>query len=159
MCDVCHVLSSFLHLIALVPNHYLISIFRILSRASHRLVPDSSTVTTDVTGDDGLDTTTAYDDTESSITSVSQIGQRHRQQQQQRASRPHRPPRLPGPGIQGPPGAVPGTSASVVGGATTETSSMMSSEIESSVYDEDDDINSLASSSRYHQNLLIFNLN
>ena len=109
------------------------------------MVPDSST-TTDVTGD-GLDTTTAYDDTESSITSVSQIGQRHRQQQQQQARRHHRPPRLPGPGIQGPPGAVPGTSASVVG-ATTETSSMMSSEIESSVYDEDDDINSLASSSR-----------
>ena len=49
-------------------------------------VVDAST-TTDVTGGDGLDTTTAFDDTESSITSVSQIGQRHhhlRHHQQQR---------------------------------------------------------------------------
>jgi len=109
-----------------------------------------------------------YDDTESSITSVSQIAMnRRRREAAARASgnprgdglnahrRGNRPPRLPGPGIPVPSGA--GGSASTVGlnpmgpitTTATETSSMLSSDVESSLYEDTEDINSMASSSRF----------
>ena len=69
--------------------------------------------------------------------------------------RGNRPPRLPGPGIPVPSGA--GGSASTVGlnpmgpitTTATETSSMLSSDVESSLYEDTEDINSMASSSRF----------
>ena len=69
--------------------------------------------------------------------------------------RGNRPPRLPGPGIPQPSGA--GGSASTIGlnpmgpmtTTATETSSMLSSDVESSLYEDTEDINSMASSSRF----------
>ena len=68
--------------------------------------------------------------------------------------RGNRPPRLPGPGIPVPSGT--GCSASTIGlnpiGAitsTTETSSILSSDVESSLYEDTEDIHSMASSSRF----------
>ncbi len=87
------------------------------------------------------------DDSESAITSVSQQAanlrsRNHRiHRQQNRANRAHHAlPPLPGPGIQ-----PPGFSGGI---AETETSSsMMSSEIESSIYESQSDVQSQADSS------------
>ena len=80
-----------------------------------------------------------YDDSESAITSVSQAAERRRAEQQ-RQRHHQRPARLPGPGIR-PPGA-----AAHARFNHEEASSMVSSELDSSAYDDGD---SMASSTRF----------
>lgn len=100
------------------------------------------------------------EDTESAITSVSQLAAKVKNQAQRAKKRSDRerlrannghnnglPPRLPGPGIPAPNVLSSlNTMDSVTDG---QTSSMMSSEIESSLYDDTEDGQSLASSSRF----------
>ena len=91
-----------------------------------------------------------YDDTESSITSVSQAAAARQRQKELRmrmngaypggrSGSSSKQPRLPGPGIR-PPGASVGTVD-----ASAASSSMISSELESSVFDSED-VQSMASS-------------
>ena len=88
----------------------------------------------------------AYSDVYASANARSEGPNAHR--------RGNRPPRLPGPGIPVPSGA--GCSASTIGiglnpaiTTATETSSMLSSDVESSLYEDTEDIHSIASSSRF----------
>ena len=88
-----------------------------------------------------------YDDTESSITSVSQAAAARRQKElrmRMNGAYPGRKqPRLPGPGIK-PPGAAALSGGGAVD-ASAASSSMISSELESSVFDSED-VQSMASS-------------
>eukprot|EP00095_Tigriopus_kingsejongensis_P010305 maker-scaffold148_size310697-snap-gene-1.21 protein:Tk10305 transcript:maker-scaffold148_size310697-snap-gene-1.21-mRNA-1 annotation:"segment polarity protein dishevelled-like protein dvl-3" len=81
-----------------------------------------------------------YDDTESSITSVSQAAAERRRMDlriRRTGGSASRKPRLPGPGIPRPSMRPP---------PPDSTSSMMSSELESSLYDDTEDAQSMASS-------------